>query len=689
MSRFVRSVVFGDVFAIDSESRGSTDASPAPATPRWSARAAVVELLAMHDEVVPSVCRLLRDNEVQPTVFLNSRVSETRGDLFDLVPDLRDTPHYRPLRTRKDWSNLRFELSGFDLLVVNTFQTDEVAEFAMQVGLPTIGLVHNPRLFLRSPHCVSAVKAGRVSIMTLAPHVTAWLRAKDSEMFGHAGTITHCFWDMTTADRVTNQVQRVTVPGEVRFRSRDHSALLESIPDVIEALPDVPFEIAVVGSGRDRVALEQMVTDAGLARSFYFAPVDPDLGSVSSPNYYRELAKSVFLLGLLPAKHPGYRTFKITSVIPASIGLRIPAILDRASARLYEVPCVPHRGGDITSGIISALSMDDDAYHRLQMELGQRRVTAIEDATGEMARLLRSVSGHHRRRGVRLTSLRTRLGSLAKRARAHRSGSAPDRDDPAAFLEFVRQALPYSYAQHFQDLWALWECGFPSSGYFVEFGALHGRLGSNTYLLEQLGWSGVVAEPHPDYEESLRRNRRCAISTRCIYDRSGERVRFHAVKGRPALSTIEGFGDDDKRDLRREHTVHEVETISLNDLLTEASAPREIAFASIDTEGSEMRILGAFDFGRHPIACICVEHNFRQREDLLALLTEHGYRRKWPDMSDHDDWYVNDALVPRWDPGRISATLSRLESVEPCTGTYQRRLQRLRRLERGGSVRPR
>jgi FkbM family methyltransferase len=266
--------------------------------------------------------------------------------------------------------------------------------------------------------------------------------------------------------------------------------------------------------------------------------------------------------------------------------------------------------------------------------------------------------------------------------RAPRSRSTVDRDDRAAFLDFVRHALRHTYAQRFQDLWAFWECGFPDDGYFVEFGAQHGRHGSNTYLLEQLGWRGVVAEPHPDNGKSLRAARRCEVSTKCVYDRTGAVVRFHAVKDRPALSTIEGFGDDLRRDLRTDYTVHEVETISLNDLLAEASAPRQIQFLSIDTEGSELRILEAFDFTRYEVSCICVEHNYNQREELLELLTNHGFRRKWRKISDHDDWYVNDALIPPWDPDKISTALSRIGSVAPVSKRhYERRLQLLGRLD--------
>ena len=70
------------------------------------------------------------------------------------------------------------------------------------------------------------------------------------------------------------------------------------------------------------------------------------------------------------------------------------------------------------------------------------------------------------------------------------------------FTQFCLNNIENSFGQNFQDLFGLWVSGGARSGYFVEFGALNGREFSNTYLLEKLGWGGIVAEPHP-----------CAFST--------------------------------------------------------------------------------------------------------------------------------------------------------------------------------
>ncbi len=86
-----------------------------------------------------------------------------------------------------------------------------------------------------------------------------------------------------------------------------------------------------------------------------------------------------------------------------------------------------------------------------------------------------------------------------------------------------------------------------------------------------------------------------------------------------------------------------VETISLRDLLIKANAPRHIDYLSVDTEGSEFDILNSFDFGEYEIDVITVEHNNTSaREALYSLLTNKGFKRKYIDLSDFDDWYVRE-----------------------------------------------
>jgi FkbM family methyltransferase len=220
-----------------------------------------------------------------------------------------------------------------------------------------------------------------------------------------------------------------------------------------------------------------------------------------------------------------------------------------------------------------------------------------------------------------------------------------DRDDFRQFLAFALGQARRSKGQLFQDLWALWVSGQKRGGFFVEFGAADGVNLSNTWLLEtHMDWSGVLAEPNPRFFDSLAANRSCAVSTLCVHSVAGRTVEFISAK-RGEVSRMAEIKPEDAQDESRLRGARmiEVQTTTLNDLLTDHQAPRVIDYMSVDVEGAELEILGAFDFDRWDVRAMSVEHNWSPaREPLMALMQANGYRRLWPELSRFDDWYVRD-----------------------------------------------
>ena len=237
-------------------------------------------------------------------------------------------------------------------------------------------------------------------------------------------------------------------------------------------------------------------------------------------------------------------------------------------------------------------------------------------------------------------------GSLASGSRTQRA-LAELRDTPAleefSAITFMMSQAAQAKGQLFQDLWALWASGLKTGGYFVEFGAASGVELSNTWLLEKkMGWRGILAEPNPVFHDSLKANRSCDVTAKCVFSRTGEQLEFLAshIPELGRLSSIPAGDVHEARRTRRPQVIT-VETISLNDLLVEHGAPQTIDYLSIDTEGSELQILEAFDFERWDVGAITVEHNFTpQRQALYDLLIARGYRRQLEGVSLHDDWYV-------------------------------------------------
>ena len=206
--------------------------------------------------------------------------------------------------------------------------------------------------------------------------------------------------------------------------------------------------------------------------------------------------------------------------------------------------------------------------------------------------------------------------------------------------------LSFSRSQIRQDLFVLNELNFKRNGFFIEFGAANGLDNSNTFILEnKFGWDGLLAEPAKIYHQKLVINRKCQIEKKCIWTESKKKLKFKETS-LPGLSTIEHFSySDHHKNLRKNGELYSVETLSLNDFLFKYNAPNVIDYLSIDTEGSEYEILKNFNFDKYKFNVITVEHNYsKNREKIFSLLTKNGYCRKFEELSQFDDWYVNSSI---------------------------------------------
>jgi FkbM family methyltransferase len=215
------------------------------------------------------------------------------------------------------------------------------------------------------------------------------------------------------------------------------------------------------------------------------------------------------------------------------------------------------------------------------------------------------------------------------------------------FLDVCAKNFQISEAQLFQDLFVLFCLDGKRNGTFMEFGAADGVNLSNSFMLEtHFGWNGILAEPAKDWHAKIRKARSAILETRCVWSKTGERLQFRETPY-GELSTIEQFANKDiHRGARVEGKVYEVETISLNDMLKLHNCPRDIDYMSVDTEGSELEILKAFDFSKHNIKIMTVEHNYTEdRAKLRKLLEAQGFYCVLENLSGFDDWFVQDAVL--------------------------------------------
>jgi FkbM family methyltransferase len=189
-----------------------------------------------------------------------------------------------------------------------------------------------------------------------------------------------------------------------------------------------------------------------------------------------------------------------------------------------------------------------------------------------------------------------------------------------------------------QDKWVT-ETVFPgkSGGYFLDVGSGDGVTHSNTFVLEQKGWTGICVDPFPTNVGG----RTCEVVREVVFDEAGKTVKFHTA------GELAGIADtlDTWKPIAAQSPEVEFTTTTLGDILERAKAPRHIDYMSLDIEGAELEALRGLPLDKYTFGAMTIEHNYegRKRNDIQAFLEARGYRRvrTWR----HDDFYLSTALV--------------------------------------------
>jgi len=180
--------------------------------------------------------------------------------------------------------------------------------------------------------------------------------------------------------------------------------------------------------------------------------------------------------------------------------------------------------------------------------------------------------------------------------------------------------------------------GDTDRGYFVEVGAYQPEYLSQTFDLEQRGWTGILIEPQPDLASELRQRRSAKVfAVACSSRRnSGLHMSFHLAGGHSSFDRNLNLAEV------KSHSTIDVPVRTLDEILNEAGAP-PIDFISIDVEGHELEILDGFDLSRwHPRLILIEDLLLNLR--LHRYLTRRGYR--WLRRTGINNWYIPANKMP-------------------------------------------
>jgi Methyltransferase FkbM domain len=192
-----------------------------------------------------------------------------------------------------------------------------------------------------------------------------------------------------------------------------------------------------------------------------------------------------------------------------------------------------------------------------------------------------------------------------------------------------------SYAQQGEDLviaqiFGSLRLGLPS---YVDIGAHHPIENNNTFFFYAQGARGLLVEPNPTYAALLRRLRPLdtVLEAGIGFDEGVVQADYWVVKGDGQLNT---FSKEQADAIVRRAGPNAIERVvklplvNVNAALAKHFPQGGPTLLSVDTEGLDLDILKALDFGRFRPKVVCAETcgmDGLVLQPILDLMQSHGY----------------------------------------------------------------
>ena len=216
--------------------------------------------------------------------------------------------------------------------------------------------------------------------------------------------------------------------------------------------------------------------------------------------------------------------------------------------------------------------------------------------------------------------------------------------------ELFESLVQESRAQIRQDIVALALNDFKNDGgVFCEIGATDGLILSNTYLLEKMGWKGLLVEPCRKFNKKILSNRTSRVDTRAVFEQSGVKLEFFESRISELSSLHRDYEDSWIKMRNFASKRYYVQSISLEDLIKENFGSQTIDFLSIDIEGGEISALKTFHQISKQVRFVVVEtsNNPSRITEISALMKKSRFKRINMGYQYWDEWFCNETELKK------------------------------------------
>lgn len=176
-------------------------------------------------------------------------------------------------------------------------------------------------------------------------------------------------------------------------------------------------------------------------------------------------------------------------------------------------------------------------------------------------------------------------------------------------LPVLQRIRSVSFSMYAEDL-LLSHMRPQGAGFYVDVGAFHPRILSNTYKLYLKGWTGLTIEPNPSVVEAFRLARpRDTHLTLGIAEREGDLTYY---KFRDSAQNT--FDAARAAELQADRIGEvSVRCAPLNDVFEQHCRERPVDLLSVDCEARDLEVIQSLDWRRHRPTMLIIE-DFEQFE---------------------------------------------------------------------------
>ena len=175
---------------------------------------------------------------------------------------------------------------------------------------------------------------------------------------------------------------------------------------------------------------------------------------------------------------------------------------------------------------------------------------------------------------------------------------------------FLDQSSNYSYAQEGEDRILMRYFDGRKKGFYIDIGAHHPKLYSNTYLFYKQGWNGLNVDAMPGSMEIFKKQRPRDINIEAAISKNLTQLPFYIFSD-PALNTFSKELADAREDRSKKHYLVDtkiVETTPLSEILDKYLPQNQhIDFMTLDIEGYDLNALESMNLAKYRPELILVE----------------------------------------------------------------------------------